>query len=207
LPWIGPKHSGKTAAAARLDRAARAYGFVVAGFLAPAVYDAAQLTGFELLDLQNGVRVPMAQRCPHEQPLATPFDLLPEGLRVGGDALDRVAQEPPDLVVVDKYDPLELAYQGRRHAVDDLVATASTPLLLVVRQALAYDVRQLYEDIPPVMLPADESQSIDKVIQVLHTIRTARRLRFRELRRTLSVPFEVDVNSSRQMEAIEREEP
>lgn len=207
LLWIGPKHSGKTTAALRLAQAARTHGFVVGGFLAPALYEGERLVGFELLDLQNGARAPLAQRRgPAESPEGR-FHFLPAALRLGADVLEGTAHARADLAIVDEYGPLELAHQGWRDAVDSLIATFSAPLLLVVRQELAYEVRQLYEGVPSVMLPADEPQSIDKVIQILQTIRIARRSRFRELRRVQSVPLEVKANNSRPMEAIEREDP
>lgn len=60
--WTGPKHSGKTTAAARLVQAARAEGWAIAGCLAPSLYENDRLIGFDILDLRTGRRATLARR-------------------------------------------------------------------------------------------------------------------------------------------------
>ena len=53
--WTGPKHSGKTTAAALLAGRARGRGLDVAGVLAPSVIRGGELVGFDVVDLGSDV--------------------------------------------------------------------------------------------------------------------------------------------------------
>ena len=134
--WTGPKHCGKTTAAAKLAGTVRQRGFRVAGLLAPSIYRDGRLIGFDALDLRSGVRSPLAVR--RDEPGEVgPFHFLEEGLRLGSQALDVAAADGADLVMVDEFGPLELAGRGWRAAVDALVHAGRTLLVVVVRQELA----------------------------------------------------------------------
>ncbi len=164
--WTGPKHRGKTTGAARLVRLARQSGLRVAGLLAPAVYHAGQLSGFDALDLLSGTRTRLAVR--RDEPGdAGPFHFLEKGLRLGRRALGRTATAGADLVIVDEFGPLELASRGWREAVDALVYGGTTPLLLVVRLELAGAVRDMYADVPSRCLDAVSPESARAVIRLL----------------------------------------
>ena len=86
--WTGPKHSGKTTAAAELARRLRAWGFKVSGLLAPSVYEGDALVGFDALDLSTGWRLPLLRR-PDVGESATvgAFVFVEEGRRVAQAAL------------------------------------------------------------------------------------------------------------------------
>ena len=60
--WVGPKHSGKTTTVGELAQKAKNEGFDVAGVLAPSVYADELLTGFEVVDLRTGKKIPLAAR-------------------------------------------------------------------------------------------------------------------------------------------------
>ncbi|UCD51901.1 MAG: DUF2478 domain-containing protein [Phycisphaerales bacterium] len=198
LFWTGPKHSGKTTAAAHLIAAARAEGLVVTGCLALSVYEMDRLVGFDLLDLQSNARLPLARR-QLKGPSIGRFHFLPEALKHGRGTLTQAARQEVDLVVVDEYGPLELAHQGWRSAVDTLITATDTPLLLVVRQELIGQLRRLYATIPCMTLPAAEPQSIEEALGTLRTIRSARKSEIRKLSRPGGVPVAVAIDSDRQV--------
>lgn len=166
--WAGPKHSGKTTAAAKLAHAAKRHGLRVAGLLAPSVYRDGQLAGFEALDLRTGARCPLAVRRDEPGDVG-PFHFLEGGRKLGGHALDADAAKEADLVIVDEFGPLELASRGWRAAVDSLVHVGGGAVVLVVRQELAGAVRDAYTDVPVRLLDAAAAESIDEVIRSLRT--------------------------------------
>ena len=152
--WVGPKHSGKTAAAAALVELARDEGFRVAGILSLSVYEGDTLTGFDVMDLAAGARVPLARRDEPGAIQAGSFGFRAEGIEHGRTALASEAARSADLVLVDEFGPLELRGEGWRPAVDELLPVAAGVVLLVVREGLADDVARLYERHCPGAVPA-----------------------------------------------------
>ena len=164
--WTGPKHCGKTTSAANLARIARAEGFNVAGLLAPSLYRNSKLLGFDVLDLQNQTRAPLA-RLKISQSKAGPFTFIADGLKLGNAVLSAEATKSADLVIVDEFGPLELNNEGWRRNVDSLLISSNAVVLLVVRRELADTVRQVYSGLPCQELAATEGNSIDEVITML----------------------------------------
>jgi nucleoside-triphosphatase len=173
LLWTGPKHGGKTTAAANLARLARQGGFRVVGLLAPSVYQDGHLIGFDALDLRSEARSPLAVRRDDPGDVG-PFHFVEEGLRLGSHALDVAATEGADLVIVDEFGPLELASRGWRRAVDSLVHADRTPLVIVVRQELAGAVQEIYADVPSRVVNATAPESVREVICLLGNHQAAR---------------------------------
>ncbi len=170
--WTGPKHCGKTTAAARLVQAVRTKGLVAAGCLAPSIYEHARLVGFDIIDLRDGRRAPLARRETGGQE-AGGFRFLAEGLELGCQALGPPATKDADLIIVDEYGPLELAFRGWRAATERLMTSTRATLLLVVREELVEEVRQTYGDMTSRKLVATEPPSIDKVLALLANKRGA----------------------------------
>ncbi len=164
--WTGPKHSGKTTAAIRLVQAARAKGFVVAGCLAPSIYANDLLTGFDIIDLRDGRQAPLAQRETGGHGLGG-FRFLPAGLELGNQALGPTATKDADLIIVDEYGPLELEFRGWRAATDRLMTSTRAVLLLVVREELAEEVRQIYGGMTAREFVATKQGSADEVLALL----------------------------------------
>ncbi len=164
--WTGPKHCGKTTSATKLAQIARAEGFNVAGLLAPPLYRNSKLLGFDVLDLQNQTRAPLARR-KISQSKAGPFTFIADGLKLGNTVLSEETTKSADLVIVDEFGPLELKGRGWRKNVDSLLASSDAVILLVVRRELADTVRQLYADVPCRELAATKPDSIDDVITML----------------------------------------
>jgi len=168
--WTGPKHCGKTTSATKLAQVARAEGFNVAGLLSPPLYRNSELLGFDVLDLQNGTRAPLARR-KISQSKARPFTFITDGLKLGNAALSKENTKSADLIIVDEFGPLEIKGQGWRKSVDSLLISSNAVILLVVRRELANAVRQLYADVPCRELAATEGNSIDDVITMLKNCR------------------------------------
>jgi len=164
--WTGPKHSGKTTAAARLVQAVRAKGWAIAGCLAPSLYENDRLIGFDILDLRTGRRATLARRrsMPGEEKR---FRFVTEEWKLGQEALSPAATRDADLIVIDEYGPLELASRGWRAATDRLMTSTDAVLLLVVREELVEKVLQLYGSIPARKIVATEQGSIDGILALL----------------------------------------
>jgi nucleoside-triphosphatase THEP1 len=164
--WTGEKHSGKTTAVAGLVKIARAKGFNVTGVLAPSLYRNGTLMGFDVLDLGNESRAPLARRTMDPEKMC-PFAFIDDGLRLGNAALRQEIVEPADLVIVDEFGPLELSGRGWRSSVDSLLVSVNAVLLLVVRRELVNLVQRVYADFHCPNINAAEPNSIDKVIRIL----------------------------------------
>jgi len=164
--WTGAKHSGKTTAAAELVRRLRAEGFCVAGLLAPAVYRADELTGFDVIDLQTGKRIAPANRV-IETGGHRRFEFTEGGLSFGKAALNISASRSADIVIVDEFGPLELSGGGWREEVDRLLCAGNSVVMLVVRDESAEKVGQLYSDYPARRIGAAKSGAAAEVMRIL----------------------------------------
>ncbi|HUU09885.1 MAG TPA: nucleoside-triphosphatase [Phycisphaerae bacterium] len=165
--WVGPKHSGKTTALARLVEAATGRGFAVAGLLAPAIYRDDLLAGFDAVDVATGRSRPLARWVEGGEGDAGRFTFHPDGLDFGRAALGADAVRSAALVVVDEFGPLELRGAGWRVAVDGLLAISTGTVLLVVREELSDDVARLYARWAPQRVAAGDAQAIDRVLKLL----------------------------------------
>ena len=161
--WTGPKHSGKTLRLAELVNEAREKRFTVAGILALSLYENDKLIGFDVLDIQKQERQQLLRRnSTHKQY----FSLIPEGMELGYNALNEKATEYVDLIIIDEFGPLELNGNLWRKKVDTLIESEKL-VLLVVRNELVREVRQIYSDIPFMEIAASDSESVKKVLNVL----------------------------------------
>lgn len=172
--WTGKKHSGKTTTVAKLVEIASSEGFNIAGVLAPSIYHNGTLVGFDALDLQDKTRAPLARRKINGGNNRS-FTFIAGGLKLGHDALSAGINESVDLIIIDEFGPLELSGEGWRKNADSLMGYSNILKLLVVRQELVDAVRQLYRDIPCLILAANKSKSIDKVIRILRDRRLSKR--------------------------------
>lgn len=165
--WTGRKHCGKTARAARLLHTACNAGFDVAGLLAFSVYDGRKLIGFDVFDVQSRTRVPLARR----RDEGGRFVFAQQGFAFGACVLTSQAARSADLVIADEFGPLELSGKGWRESVDRLLTSSDALVLLVVRQELVMQVRQLYADVPMQQVAALEQGSVDRVVNLLRVRR------------------------------------
>lgn len=164
--WAGPKHSGKTTSAARLIQMARTEGFVVAGILQPSLYDNGELLGFDVLDVQNQKRTPLARRNKDKSKIGF-FNFITDGLRFGNAVLNTEAIKFADLVIIDEFGPLELKGHGWRRNIDLLLSSSNAIILIIIRHGLKDTFQKIYAGVPCLKLEAIEKNSANKVIAIL----------------------------------------
>ena len=161
--WIGDKHSGKTTTAAKLAETLQQQGCTVGGILAPSIYKNDQLIGFDIVDIQNNLQIPLALR--DEQPHdGFPYRYHQEGLELGHTALSLAQNRSADLVIVDEYGPLEFNGKGWRCDVDRLLSKNHSLILLVVRREVVDEVNKLYAEYISLSLEALDPESIERVL-------------------------------------------
>ena len=164
--WVGDKHSGKTTAATKLAETLQQQGCTVGGILAPSIYKDDRLIGFDIFDIQNNLRIPLAVRDeqPHDD---LPYRYHQEGLELGHSALSLAENKSANLVIVDEYGPLELNGKGWRCDVDHLLSKSHLPILLVVRRQVVDKVNKLYAEYISLSLDALDPGSIERVLTLL----------------------------------------
>ena len=108
----GPRGAGKTRWCERCAHASRAAGFIVAGVVSPAVFEAGSKTAIDLLDLDSGERRRLAERSMPGVPgtAGLGWRLDGETLAWGNAILERTG--PCDLLVIDELGPLEFRDEG-----------------------------------------------------------------------------------------------
>ena len=166
LLWVGDKHSGKTTAATELVRRIQRNGYTVGGILAPSIYEQGCPVGFDIVDIKNDYRIPLAVRDERAPDIGC-YRYDRKGLELGRSVLSLHKNRSSHLVIVDEYGPWELQGKGWRLDVDRLLTESCIPILLVVRRELADKVRQLYAEYGCFSLEAKDSRSIDKILLLL----------------------------------------
>jgi len=138
----GEKGEGKTSFAGLVVEALRGRHLRVGGILAPGYWTDGLRSGFDVVDLTSGERLPLARTNPGTEALETTgrFRFLPPGLDLGRAALDARRLADVDVAVVDEVGPLELRGLGWARSLDEIVGAGPIVLLLVVRTELAEDV-------------------------------------------------------------------
>jgi len=170
--WTGGKHSGKTTAAVKLRQRVIVEGFTVAGVLCPSVYVNNTLTGFDILDAANDERIPLARRKALKNDKSAemigPFAFSKEGLEFGYNILQSPQTHRAHLIFLDEFGPLELQGRGWCSDFEKLLECAQGILLLIVREELLEQVRQLYCQTPCTVVYALKPEAIETVINLLN---------------------------------------
>jgi len=138
----GPQGSGKTmlleAAAAHLAAA----GLRVAGILSPGHFENGRRARFELLILDTGERLPLAERDSNEPPESGRcYRFRAESIAAGLAALSGERLAGADAVFVDEVGPMELRGEGWAPALDRM-GELPAPVVWVVRPKLVEEVRR-----------------------------------------------------------------
>ncbi len=131
----GPVHSGKSTFLDDVVFELREIGWTVGGFLSESIWESAECTGYDLVDLIENKIYPYIRRTGEEDWQRTgPFYFVPDGLTKVLSIIRRDRQT--DLLIVDEIGPLELAGKGLWPALKDILSPPQTNLLLVVRDSL-----------------------------------------------------------------------
>jgi nucleoside-triphosphatase THEP1 len=167
---VGDRHSGKTTACQRLATLTRARGLTVGGIVAPAVHQAGRCVGYEVLDLGTGQSTRLATVEGRGVEQVGRFHFLLEGLALGRAALERAAELPPRLVIVDEVGPLELTGRGWAPHLDQLAGRQGFTLF-TVRPSLAAQVAERWNVSPPAWhdLARGSRAVVDTLIKSIET--------------------------------------
>lgn len=119
-----------------------AAGVRVAGILSPGDFDHGRRTRFDLLILDTGERLRLAEsdgNGPSDS--GRGYRFLPETIAAGRAALAKERINHADVVFIDEVGPLELRGEGWAPALDGVTATRK-PMVWVVRPGLVEEVRR-----------------------------------------------------------------
>lgn len=112
--------------------------FSVDGYLSESVRKKDDILGYDLYDFKEHQNIPFIRRegLPGWQRIG-PFFFLPGSLDIAMQIIRRSAKT--DLCVVDEVGPLELEGQGVWPALEEILASPQTDLLLVIRNSVLED--------------------------------------------------------------------
>jgi nucleoside-triphosphatase len=136
----GNQGEGKTSLAADLVRELQTRGHPVAGILAPGIWRDGVRIGFDIVDVATGKQAPLARAGETSDTMFGRFAFLPEGLKLGREALapEKLSRAP--IVLVDEVGRWELDNGGWAPQLDTLISVPPQVLILVVRKKFANEV-------------------------------------------------------------------
>ena len=165
--FTGVRHAGKTTAAVKLAQTLQEHGFKVAGFLSLSCYQDQELSGYDLLDLINQKRMPLARRLAGERVAKRRFEFNDEAFDYVHKRLLNKEILEADLVIVDEFGPVEIEGGGFREAIDEWLALETGCLLMVVRNRIVEQVKRLYHTVDPVVVASLQDGAIQEVMSIL----------------------------------------
>ena len=133
----GAQGSGKSTLVCELAQRLRAAGRKPGGICAAGLLSDGRRSGFDLVDLATGRRLPLSRRgLDGAAVTAGPFGFFREGLEAGAAALSPAGLAGADIVFLDEVGPLELEGGGWAPDLERLLAGSRAPLVLVIREGL-----------------------------------------------------------------------
>lgn len=134
----GPKFSGKSLLVEKLAARLSSDGIRVTGFFQRGIFDEeGRKTGHDIVLLPKGESRPIASRSIE----SSEWSFFDEAFTVAAESIE----EDADLCVIDEIGRLELKGEGHRRALDRAMVL-DTPILIVVREELADEVRGILGD-------------------------------------------------------------
>jgi nucleoside-triphosphatase THEP1 len=138
----------------------RKHGIAVAGIACPGLWEEGRRSGFELLELDTGKKMPLARRVDGLRPVPYRFDA--QGLKKGDLALSEKRCKNAGVVVIDEIGKLELAGGGWAGSLEHLLALDGPVHLWVVRTGLADRVKANFRVEPQVFTVHEMISKIEK---------------------------------------------
>ena len=135
----GQKGQGKTALAGSVARALQSRGYNVAGILALGLWKDGIRSGFDIVDIQSGESAPLARRHGASDVRAGSFAFMPDGFRLGEQALRPEKLAKAEAIMIDEVGAWELQGGGWAPALDKLAELPKKATILVVRDIFADD--------------------------------------------------------------------
>ncbi|HMA54836.1 MAG TPA: nucleoside-triphosphatase [Acidobacteriota bacterium] len=166
LVLSGLVHAGKTTFLERALPLWAARGLACAGFLSPAVTDAAGETGYDLVEIATGRRQPYLRRQGGPGAERTgPYVFVPAALKRARTIIREAG--PSRLLVVDEVGPLELRGGGLWPALRDALREPGRTLLAVVRKDILGEFAALLAPLVPVVFDVGDAEARGRLDQCL----------------------------------------
>ena len=158
-----PQHTGKSSLIARYIERCRQHDVSVAGILAEGLWKDDQRSGFDLVDLTSGIRVPLAVRCAPHGRARISFEFFSEGIDAAHAALDAKRCATADLIVVDEVGKLEAMGQGWAPLFPPLLELPGKTHVWAVRESLVDAVAKRWAFTPHAVVEAISPDALDKL--------------------------------------------
>ncbi len=167
---IGDRQCGKTSTCRRLVELARGRGHAVAGLIAPAVYQAGNLTGYDVVDLATHDSTRLASTDAIGTEHVGRFRFLDEGLAFGRAALQHATNPDHGIVIVDEVGPLELSGGGWHNYLAPL-AKRDGLTLFTVRRSLTDKIARFWEVAPDHRFDLNDGadEIVERLIQLVES--------------------------------------
>ena len=158
-----PRHTGKSSLIARYTALCAGKRIPMAGILAPGLWANDRRSGFDLVDLSTGRRVPLAVRGESRGKVKIGFTFYAEGVTAARAALAVKHCATADLVVVDEVGRLEVAGEGWAPYLPPLIALPGKTHIWAVRSSLVETVARRWGFTPHAVVDASAPGSLDQL--------------------------------------------
>ena len=163
----GRSGEGKTTTVIRVVDRLRDSGYAVAGVYAPAFWRGGERSGFDLVRIGDGGRVPLCRMNGAESDVSVgPYHFDSAGLDFGNRALSPDSLLGADFIIVDEVGPLELRGEGWAEALDEMVSRIEKPMLWVVRKQVLREVSIRWLTHDPVVLDV-KNTDVESIVNCL----------------------------------------
>ncbi len=167
----GDRASGKTSLLTALTGEFRRRQRSVGGILSPVVWMDSKRIGYDVINIQNGKRVPLCRNEPDGTGIKIgEWIFRDDGIQFGQTALDPSSLIPCDLVIIDEVGPLELDNKVWATSIDQLIHSSTCPIILVVREHLIERVQDRWSLVPEFVWKIEGGNSgelLKEIIEVL----------------------------------------
>jgi nucleoside-triphosphatase THEP1 len=141
----GEKGEGKTNLVENVVQCMRRQGYTIRGFISRGFWKGNDRSHFELTDLENGNKILLCTRTPHEGwPEWGPFYFNPEAFAKAEKIVDSCLVSKPDLWVMDEIGKYEINGGGFDFLIQKLLKAQVYPQLWVVRRSYVVDIIEKY---------------------------------------------------------------
>jgi len=158
-----PQHTGKSSLIARYIECCRQHDVNVAGILAEGLWKNDQRSGFNLVDLTTGHRVPLAVRCARHGRAQISFEFFPEGIDAAHAALDAQCCTTADIIVVDEVGKLEIMGEGWAPLLPSLLNLTGKTHIWAVRESLVDAVAKRWMFTPHAVVDARSPEALSEL--------------------------------------------